>query len=405
MARFDIQVKALTPLAIGGGQQPLSPYSDYYVKGQQVHYINQDKLTNALLKDRQVLDTFMQRIKTTDSNNLPNLDLSDFIEHQLQINHSELIDWSLETNLDDADRLPVNQIIKTANRLYIPGSSIKGAIKTALLYDWVANRPDIVIDEWIKEISDCYQAIQQQLAEWNIEFLNENPNRKRLKYLEGQMVKPIKDLSNWFRDNISNQTFEEGYSKAFNHLQITDTPASGNLSDMMVIKTSRYHLFGAGEGIPIATEAIKPGYSTSFKLIVEPHHKKTAFPKLTNGTEVMRVLQQFTNAALTTEKVLLDHATIIDHNRELYERLKDVYESFFDKTEDSNSVKLRLGSGKSIIWNTILPALHERNPEAFHQLRKIYRIGHRHSDAFPSSMVLTNPGYQQLGWIEFNLTK
>ncbi|MCB0798503.1 MAG: hypothetical protein KDB85_12870, partial [Chitinophagales bacterium] len=75
---FEWEIEVLTPLVIGSGDAPLSPYSDYFIQNGQCHYIDEKRLTELLAKDPALMDTFIERVKTTNEDNLPVLDLKDF---------------------------------------------------------------------------------------------------------------------------------------------------------------------------------------------------------------------------------------------------------------------------------------------------------------------------------------
>ena len=100
------------------------------------------------------MDTFIERVKTTNEDNLPVLDLKDFIRHQMQIDPSTLVYKSVPAKgLDEHDRLPVRQMKNCRQTLYT-GFFYEGAVKTAILYDWMANQPATIVGEMGR--SDCY---------------------------------------------------------------------------------------------------------------------------------------------------------------------------------------------------------------------------------------------------------
>ena len=408
---FEWEIEVLTPLVIGSGDAPLSPYSDYFIQNGQCHYIDEKRLTELLAKDPALMDTFIERVKTTNEDNLPVLDLKDFIRHQMQIDPSTLVYKSVPAKgLDEHDRLPVRQIEKTAGRLYIPGSSMKGAVKTAILYDWMANQPATIVGNWADQIGTCFSTISDLLAAWCKEKELESPDRDVLKKLEERMKPEIDKLKDWFRENIEYQTFREkdknkksdkSHSGVFNMLRFADSPATMQDEDTQVIKTSRFNLFRESAAIPIATEAIRPGYTTTMQVSLDKQFAHTNMPELRKGMHaIWGMLLQFTNDTLIVENALINDTKLPDLNPGLYDRLLDIYDNnFLEKTNDYQ-ILIRLGSGKNVIWNTVFAVLQEKHPEQFHQFRSLFRIGHRFNNEFPASMVVTDPGLEQLGWIK-----
>ena len=402
---FEWEIEVLTPLVIGSGDAPLSPYSDYFIQNGQCHYIDEKRLTELLAKDPALMDTFIERVKTTNEDNLPVLDLKDFIRHQMQIDPSTLVYKSVPAKgLDEHDRLPVRQIEKTAGRLYIPGSSMKGAVKTAILYDWMANQPATIVGNWADQIGTCFSTISDLLAAWCKEKELESPDRDVLKKLEERMKPEIDKLKRWFKVKIEEKTFGTEYFRIFNMLRFADSPATMQDEDTQVIKTSRFNLFRESAAIPIATEAIRPGYTTTMQVSLDKQFAHTNMPELRKGMHaIWGMLLQFTNDNIATESTLINDTVLHDFQPNLYNRLFDTYDTKYMEDKNSNSLLMRLGSGKNVIWNTVFAVLQEKYPEQFHQFRSLFRIGHRFNNEFPASMVVTDPGLEQLGWIKLKI--
>ena len=402
---FEWEIEVLTPLVIGSGDAPLSPYSDYFIQNGQCHYIDEKRLTELLAKDPALMDTFIERVKTTNEDNLPVLDLKDFILHQMQIDPSTLVYKSVPAKgLDEHDRLPVRQIEKTAGRLYIPGSSMKGAVKTAILYDWMANQPATIVGNWADQIGTCFSTISDLLAAWCKEKELESPDRDVLKKLEERMKPEIDKLKRWFKVKIEEKTFGTEYFRIFNMLRFADSPATMQDEDTQVIKTSRFNLFRESAAIPIATEAIRPGYTTTMQVSLDKQFAHTNMPELRKGMHaIWSMLRQFTNDNIATESTLINDTVLHDFQPNLYNRLFDTYDTKYMEDKNSNSLLMRLGSGKNVIWNTVFAVLQEKYPEQFHQFRSLFRIGHRFNNEFPASMVVTDPGLEQLGWIKLKI--
>jgi CRISPR type III-A-associated RAMP protein Csm5 len=63
--------------------------------------------------------------------NLPSRDIEDYTHLPIQVQ-----EW------EAGNATQINTIIKQGFQPYIPGSSLKGAIKTAFLHDWLVNTPE-----------------------------------------------------------------------------------------------------------------------------------------------------------------------------------------------------------------------------------------------------------------------
>ena len=63
-------------------------------------------------------------------------------------------------------------------------------------------------------------------------------------------------------------------------LRFADSPATMQDEDTQVIKTSRFNLFRESAAIPIATEAIRPGYTTTMQVSLDKQFAHTNMPEL-----------------------------------------------------------------------------------------------------------------------------
>lgn len=133
MNTYNVKATVITPVSIGNGHQ-LSPYKDYVIKNGFVHYIDTKKLGELLAKEDGLMDEYVEGVANMDGNR-SRFDLQEFIANRLNFDISDITKEKLTFYGDAAAKLPLNTIIKTPNNEpYIPGSSLKGAIKTALVY-------------------------------------------------------------------------------------------------------------------------------------------------------------------------------------------------------------------------------------------------------------------------------
>lgn len=132
---YKIKCEALSPIHIGDGTE-IEPLE--YVIEDKLYKINLNEflysLTDNLLKQLKQLQA---------SNNLTgirkfikeNVNLKEFTEWQSDISNS--VKGIYNEKFDKPqNQLIVSPFIRSGNKLYIPGSSIKGAIRTALLNLW-----------------------------------------------------------------------------------------------------------------------------------------------------------------------------------------------------------------------------------------------------------------------------
>ena len=132
-----MKLKILSPVHIGSGEEKsLSPYSDYVYQGDQVYYIDHNKLENWILSQSdpdRIMEEYIKGIKQRDA-------LREFfIEHKLNVE-----DFSTHRIpiLGNPRKEKINRTITNAGFPYIPGSTIKGAIRTAVLWKIQKHKKD-----------------------------------------------------------------------------------------------------------------------------------------------------------------------------------------------------------------------------------------------------------------------
>ncbi len=125
--KYNLEI--LSPIHIGNGEKWFAR-GDYIIDNKKLHIINFDKFTlNLLTKNTQAFNDYIQEIKNNNT-----YSLTEFIK-EYKLNYQEYIIKSFDINFD-INTKEINQTIKTSGKPYIPGSSIKGAIRTAILWNF-----------------------------------------------------------------------------------------------------------------------------------------------------------------------------------------------------------------------------------------------------------------------------
>jgi CRISPR-associated protein Csm5 len=131
-----MKVKVLSPVHIGSGERKTR--MNFILKDNKAYFINGD-LINSLINSQGLTDKFIQW--ATQRGN----DISQFLRDYPMIERNLLENPLYVIPIKDIiDREVVLHIKDSENRFFIPGSSIKGAIRTALIYTVLAEtKPDI----------------------------------------------------------------------------------------------------------------------------------------------------------------------------------------------------------------------------------------------------------------------
>jgi CRISPR-associated protein Csm5 len=129
-------VKTISPLHIGSGNE-LMP-SDFVVRGDRVYVIDADKVFNELVK-----------IGVYDLLEFEKYPMEGIIE-KYNLNLENVSLYSIKFECEKAkESMRIREFIKCNNIPYIPATSVKGAIRTALMY-YVLKENDVLLDEGIK---------------------------------------------------------------------------------------------------------------------------------------------------------------------------------------------------------------------------------------------------------------
>ncbi len=183
---YKLNLKVLSPLAINDGNE-LSPLSDYFVDNGKVHYIDPEKFLQLLANDNRL---------SAEYENIALCDYSKIKDYSLNLIKSIIKDEQKLKNITKeyavnykgaaSKLINLKTIIKVNDSPYIPGSSIKGAIKNALFFYWLSStvegkkelngyiekisalRADEKKEDFIKNISKNFRPIENSfLGIWD----------------------------------------------------------------------------------------------------------------------------------------------------------------------------------------------------------------------------------------------
>lgn len=144
---YKTGIETLTPLHIGSGEKAIFGL-DYYLEGKKVIFIDLPKLIDEIRNEKEREELF----GAIRSKNIGNIK---FLAKKYK---KEIYAIENKADRDVLVRKGADTILKTSNYVYIPGSSIKGAIRTAIIY----NRTGEKDREEIREIANL-QGIAKKL--------------------------------------------------------------------------------------------------------------------------------------------------------------------------------------------------------------------------------------------------
>ena len=144
---YKMSLTTLSPIFIGSGDTLNK--SSYFYSDKEVNVIDEKKLIKLLYTRRGLFETFMSEVSSGNLNltnflesNIPTYKELDISKYKL-MSHSNII--TTKGRLKTLNE--INTFIKSSNdKPYIPGSSIKGAIRTALIASEIRNNKDKYIE-------------------------------------------------------------------------------------------------------------------------------------------------------------------------------------------------------------------------------------------------------------------
>ncbi|MGC8816038.1 MAG: type III-A CRISPR-associated RAMP protein Csm5 [bacterium] len=163
MDKLKFKLKILTPLAITTGNKLLNNV-DFFIDKNIIHFINFDKLLSKLSEDKIIL--LSNYLETDPSQiNLNNFisvnDIPQIIKYSVSINNLNINNSNNVKEIIEHIKNYMNKENKVVYGVYIPSSSIKGAIRTSIIYSILKENfqkyKDIIIKDrnyWESKILD-----------------------------------------------------------------------------------------------------------------------------------------------------------------------------------------------------------------------------------------------------------
>lgn len=411
---LKLQLKTITPISIGSDKgDALSPYADYVFSnnGKQLHYLDLRKIENAVhdanAHDANAIDEYVASIYRSMDNNRSEFDLEHFLTGRLKKNVS---DFTLRTvpqyGLTAGQRVPISPIVKNAGQPYLPGSSIKGALRTAILYDWLVNTKDggpelEQIGKLVEQLDDKRKTI--------------NDLRKGPRRFEQDTKRQIKELDKEAK-RLENRIFDE--EKLFGSLKtgpdaqfirVSDTQPVDDKLEVYALRRIRIVPGKGKSAIPQVLEAIPANVLLHFDLSILPamRHPALDYWKKGNYREIFNNLASFSRACIAAEIYDLDDALQSEEEIGFENDIERLLEFYRDLEERANNgeIFLRLGFGKTVNDNSLILALLNglENDNAWHHFRAAFHKIYRKDKFFPVTRTLT-PGGMPMGWVKIEKT-
>lgn len=352
---MKIRIETQSPLHIGSGNT-LSPFTDYVYMEGTVYYIDHNALENYFatnIHGEKIMEDFIDIIRGQAKGSMQNRhNLGTFFEkHGLDIE-----DFSrYKIGSKEPIKEEVKAVVLSKGSPYIPGSSLKGAIRTALLYK---HKKDTDVN--IKNMGRAYSG---------------------------------SDVFGNINDDV------------MKHIHVSDSQPFGDKS-LEILRLVRYDLVKKTGTIPIVAETVKQFKDTSctiqLKAKKEIHKLDSKFEYLYGGEDGQSIFLHYVNLfyidCLENEikRLKLYSSSTIRPVLEFYNQLLEDAKIL---SQDRNGAILRLGAGKTYFENSLGNLFSED------QLREIFKNDKRvNTKCFPRTRVITSNNYSReeipMGWVK-----
>ena len=364
-----IKLTTLTPLSIlADSGRDLSPYADYIVSpnGESLYYVNHQQVEKVLAQKPQLIDEYVAGIKDSMDNNRSNFNLSRFLTDRLGLDIEDFGGVPTQGQWRGKKR-NIQAIVKDAGRLYLPGSALKGAMRTAILYCWLAYDESGEVE--IQKIVKAMKAIAPKCSQLNTlkkkkNFQLSDSERREKRELEKERNRVIGDLFNEevLFGKLNPRRDEPQIAPLSQHIVCRDSAPVGN-QHLIATQAERIRRlperkdgYGKKGGtIPMPREAVAANavFKTSFSIRngVIPESSPIAYL----NTDTEGIIKKLNDFALDFVQYEIDKLEEGESHSDL-NNLIDFYCDLQARIKDGETF-MRLGSGKTFYDNSLVLTL------------------------------------------------
>lgn len=365
--KYKIDIKTLSPVHIGSGESyTAAEYVSVNKNGKKdpipiFKRINLSKYFLSLDDDKK--DDFINNLSNQ------NFSLKSF-DDKISDNFKVYLSYD-KCKEKIRPNQEIEENIKTLNELYIPGSSLKGAIKSALLYNSISR------DDVPEIISDVVKG--KRVNRWDYErFIN---------------------------DIFSSNTFRnKAQGSIMKFMQIADSnttkfPHVYDVVSVMANDRGKNQFYKRGTVVRSFLETIPPNKKLETTLT-------TNFNDKTYARLNLRGKNKFLDISYIKKSIYKFSKAYIDHELEFSKKYRINYlEKFYKSIKDKNTIDtplLKIGAGSGFLATTIALKIKEYDEYEFEDYFERVRntIRGSYSFEYPKSRKVISKGGKPLGWVQ-----
>lgn len=413
---MKLQLKTITPVFIGSNDtKKLSPYSDYVQTDDKIKIIDNDKFSDLLSRDLKLVDNYVENVKEMDKSNTQSIfSLGDFVKNKLKTDVDEILKEEYKV-IGNTGKTIISRFTESSGRYFIPGSTLKGAFRTALYYFWLEK--DISgkdsLNRFVKELIKIFEEKGKLLEKKNAGTRLDDTEFKRLNYLS-KSSNVTKETKNVFDETLLFGRNEESDSK---NIRFSDSTFIDK-EYFIVLNSSRLNFGNAKDEMPIWNISLYKDVYSEFELNIVGKFNNPFLGKLKTESlnYIYQIINNFSKSLIKYEieniEEIKDEALInkLSGIKKYYEYLLDIIVK-----SDNKFCILRLGAGKTYYDNSIgllfinFAKDNEKNQNLFKIYRDLFEIGKKSkysfkNDIFPITRSFYNidgalypPGWVAIG--------
>lgn len=389
-----VKLKVLTPVHIGTGQA-YSPHEYVFHQGkksgiQYVVRIDMGKFFNSLNEDQK--KRYIDLVRTDENFSLNKFFRDESIGNLLEI-HRYLI--RRENNVLPNSIKEIREYIRTADTPYIPGSGIKGAIRTALLWKYFSENPHKAVDKLNDELRGRVNKkwvgkdLTDRVFAYKFDKNNRyDPKNDVMKFLLVSDFMPEKNIQTTLQ-NIKTWS-----------LQGTGmNPKNFTINAECITKGSDF--FGS-ISLSEQIDAIKGTEMDQIKDVFEslglpdPSDKEKLVPA------IKKIITEFNRKTYEKESRLMEQIRIKESEAD--EDFRKNIINIKKRIEEKNLMRIGFGIGTS--YQTILGIIENEDPDLFAKIVTDLKLGRypRHNNGskisppYPKTVELTSMN-ESVGWV------
>ena len=383
----------LSPLHIGTGESKTS-VGEYVLLNGKAKFINQDALTQ-LLVEKDLIDEYINYIIA--ENKTANLWDDFFVKNQIEndITFTKEIPTNLPDGFDTTGNNLLELVVESAGEKYIPGSTLKGAIR------------NILFAKYLLENNAIKSKVEQIIEKWYIKTRNNQGEPIKRKTKLNEIEKEIENIesNDLIKAPSHNKDDKKNANDAINdfYKKIRLVDSEGFSSEMIQIEQARrVHFFKQIDGeVDLLRESVKPDAITNFEIQLKSDFDEFIKEPFTDFSllKLLNIINEITTLYINFEKEQISKSTLpeaVEAKKSILQKLEELKIEINNTGIKNSMAILRIGKGKTLFFQTILPVLSQK---ARNQIIDLLTADDVSTDHFPNTRVLT--GFDEMfGWIK-----